>query len=43
MFRAARNMPATALTITDLLKALAWWCGEFCAATPCHEAVMILQ
>ena len=41
--RVARNMHATALTITGLLKVSAWLFGEFCAATHGHEAVMILR
>jgi hypothetical protein len=36
-------MRAIASIITGLLKALAWLCGEFCAATHGHMAVMIQQ
>jgi hypothetical protein len=43
MYLAAHNMPAIALIITDLLKALFWFYGAFCAATHGHKAVMILR
>jgi hypothetical protein len=43
MYQAAHNMPATALIISDLLKAWAWLCGAFFAAIHGHRAVMILQ
>jgi hypothetical protein len=36
-------MRAIASIITDLLKASAWFCGEFCAAIHGHKAVMILR
>jgi len=36
-------MRAIALIIMDLLKALAWLHGEFCAAIHGHKAVMILR
>jgi len=43
MYPVAHNMPATALIIMDLLKALLWLYGAFCAVIHGHKAVMILR